>query len=102
MILEIETPPRRAARAAARPRREPMPAWVGGDALVTAREAAALRRCSLATVWRDVAAGRLPPPIYLAPKRPRWRLADVLPAAPTAEAERIPAARAAADAETFR
>jgi predicted DNA-binding transcriptional regulator AlpA len=96
MILEIETPPRRAARAAARPRRDPLPAWAGSDALITAREAAALRRCSIATIWRDVAAGRLPPPTYLAPKRPRWRLADVLPAAP--EAERAPAARAAATA----
>jgi len=89
MILEIE-PPRRAARAAARPRREPLPAWAGSDALITAREAAALRRCSIATIWRDVGAGRLPKPIYLAPKRPRWRLRDVLPTA-APEAERIPA-----------
>jgi len=86
MILEIK-PPRASGR------REPL-AWAGVEPLLTAKEAAALRRCSRATLWRDVGAGRLPPPIYLAPKRPRWRLRDVLPAAP--EAERIPAARTAA------
>jgi len=90
MLIEID-PPRATGR------REPL-AWDGVQFLLTAKEAAALRRCSISTVWRDAKAGRLPPPIYLAPKRPRWRLADVLPAAPTAEAERIPAARAAATA----
>jgi len=75
--------------------REPL-AWADAEPLLTARETAALRRCSIATIWRDVAAGRLPKPTYLAPKRPRWRLRDVLPAA--LEAERIPAARAAATA----
>jgi predicted DNA-binding transcriptional regulator AlpA len=60
-------------------RRKPL-AWADAEPLLTAREAAALRRCSLATVWRDVKTGRLPPPIYLAPKRPRWRLRDVIPA----------------------
>jgi predicted DNA-binding transcriptional regulator AlpA len=79
-------------------RREPL-AWADAEPLVTTREAAKLRRCSIATIWRDVAAGRLPKPTYLAPSRPRWRLRDVIPtAAPTAEAERIPAARAAATA----
>jgi len=86
MILEIKPPPRPTSR------REPL-AWADAEPLLTAREAAALRRCSLATVWRDVKAGRLPPPVYIAPSRPRWRLRDVLPAAP--EAERIPAAPAA-------
>ena len=86
MRMEI-IPPRPAgrSRAAARSRRDPLPAWAGNEALVTAQEVAALRRCSLATVWRDVKAGRLPPPIYLAPKRPRWRLRDVLPAAAPAQ-----------------
>jgi predicted DNA-binding transcriptional regulator AlpA len=90
MLIQIDPPH-------ATGRRESL-AWADAEPLVTTREAAALRRCSVATIWRDVAAGRLPPPTYLAPKRPRWRLRDVLPtAAPTAEAERIPA-RAAATA----
>ena len=74
MPLQIIDPPRAAGR------REPL-AWAAAEPLLTAREAAALRRCSIATVWRDVKAGRLPSPIYLAPKRPRWRLGDVLPTA---------------------
>ena len=78
MSLQIIDPPGAAGR------REPL-AWVDAEPLLTAREAAKLRRCSLATVWRDVKAGRLPPPVYLAPKRPRWRLRDVLPAAAVAE-----------------
>jgi len=88
MLIQID-PPRATGR------REPL-AWAGVEPLLTTKEVAALRRCSLASVRRDVAAGRLPKPTYLAPKRPRWRLRDVLPAAP--EAERIPAARAAATA----
>jgi len=80
MLIQID-PPRASGR------REPL-AWADAEPLLTAREVAALRRCSLATVWRDVKTGRLPKPIYLARKRPRWRLRDVLPAAPTAEAER--------------
>ena len=93
MILEIETLPRASGR------REQL-AWAGVERLLTAREVAALRRCSIATIWRDTAAGRLPKPIYLAPKRPRWRLRDVLPAAPTAEAERIPARASTAERAT--
>jgi len=87
-----DRPPRRSRRP------EP-PVWLGENVLLTATEACAVLRCSRATLWRDVKAGRLPPPVYLAPSRPRWRLVDVLPAAPTAEAERIPAARATAAAE---
>jgi predicted DNA-binding transcriptional regulator AlpA len=74
MSLQIIDSPRATGR------REPL-VWADAEPLLTAREAAALRRCSLATVWRDVKTGRLAPPIYLAPKRPRWRLRDVLPAA---------------------
>jgi len=86
-----DRPPRRSRRP------EP-PVWLGENVLLTATEACAVRRCSRATILRDVRSGRVPPPVYLAPSRPRWRLADVLLAAPTAEAERIPAARAAATA----
>ena len=91
MLIQIDPPH-------ATSRREPL-AWGSVEPLLTAREVAALRRCSIATIWRDVKAGRLAQPTYLAPRRPRWHLRDALPAAaPTAEAERIPAARAAATA----
>ena len=80
MLIRIDPPH-------ATSRREPL-AWADAEPLVTTREAARLRRCSIATIWRDVKAGRLAQPVYLAPRRPRWRLRDVLPAAPTAEVER--------------
>jgi len=93
MLIQIDPPH-------ATSRREPL-AWGSVEPLLTAREVAALRRCSIATIWRDVKAGRLAQPTYLAPRRPRWHLRDALPAAaPTAEAERIPAARAPRAAAT--
>ena len=74
MLIQIDPPPTG--------RREPL-AWADAEPLLTAREAAALRRCSVATIWRDVKTGRLPKPTYLAPKRPRWHLRDVIPAPAT-------------------
>jgi predicted DNA-binding transcriptional regulator AlpA len=32
---------------------------------------------SLASLWRDVKAGRLPPPIYVGPKSPRFTVSTV-------------------------
>jgi len=75
MLIQIDPPH-------ATSRREPL-AWADAEPLLTAREAAALRRCSVATIWRDVKTGRLPKPTYLAPKRPRWHLRDVIPAPAT-------------------
>ena len=58
----------------------------GIDPLLTAREAAAYRRQGRSTFWRDVKEGRVPQPIYIAPKSPRWRLSDLCPARATCEA----------------
>ena len=88
------------------------------------REVGALLGLSVSTVWKLVGEGVLPAPSRVVPGAPRWWLDDIVaaakaaqarptlrrpgrprkfrPAAPTAEAERIPAARAAADAEKFR
>lgn len=40
--------------------------------LLTAERAAEAVGLSLAALWRAVAAGRLPAPVYPAPKAPRW------------------------------
>ena len=50
------------------------------DPLLTAKEAAAYRRQGVSTLWRDVKEGRVPPPIRISPKAPRWRLSDLCPA----------------------
>jgi predicted DNA-binding transcriptional regulator AlpA len=52
---------------------------VNADPLLTAREAAAFRRQGLSTFWRDVKEGRVPAPIRISPKAPRWRLSDLCP-----------------------
>jgi len=43
------------------------------DPLLTVRELATKLRVSRATVWRMVAAGRLPDPVYPSWRTPRWR-----------------------------
>jgi predicted DNA-binding transcriptional regulator AlpA len=48
------------------------------DRLLTAREAAEAVGLSLAGLWRGVAAGRLPCPVYPLPKSPRWRASELL------------------------
>jgi len=50
------------------------------DRLLTAREAAEALGLSLAGLWRGVAAGRLPCPVYPLPKSPRWRASELLAA----------------------
>jgi predicted DNA-binding transcriptional regulator AlpA len=55
----------------------PVPSFLASDVLLTAAEAAAYRRQGLSTFWRDVRAGRVPAPIRVTPKAPRWRLADL-------------------------
>lgn len=42
------------------------------DTLLDVKAAAAFTGGSVATVWRGVASGRLPLPVYIAPKAPRW------------------------------
>jgi hypothetical protein len=60
-----------------RVRRSLPPAPAGPDALLTPREAAAELRIALPTLWRGVAQGRLPAPLYPLPRCPRWRRADL-------------------------
>ena len=67
--------------------------------MLTAREAAAETRLSLAAFWRSVAAGRLPRPLYPLPRAPRWRrseLRDALEATRAMPAEAMAARRAKA------
>ena len=49
------------------------------DPLLTAKEAAAYRRQGVSTFWRDVKEGRVPAPVRISPKAPRWRLSELCP-----------------------
>ena len=60
---------------------EPIPNSAGASRdpaeLLTRRDLEALLRVSRSVVYRRVADGSLPPPIYLGTTTPRWRRADV-------------------------
>jgi predicted DNA-binding transcriptional regulator AlpA len=47
------------------------------DPLLTAEASAADVGLSLPSFWRNVSAGRLPPPVYPAPRAPRWRQSEL-------------------------
>jgi predicted DNA-binding transcriptional regulator AlpA len=47
------------------------------DPLLTARESAAELSISLPAFWKAVADGRLPAPIYVLPRAPRWRRSEL-------------------------
>lgn len=51
--------------------------------LIEAKVAAAAAGLSLAAFWRSVASGRLPDPVYPAPRAPRWYLAEIYSALET-------------------
>lgn len=71
------TPPGDAAPLSKPPATRPI---LGGfDPLLTAKEAADYRRQGVSTFWRDVKEGRVPAPIRISPKAPRWRLSDLCP-----------------------
>lgn len=54
------------------------PAAVGfADSLLTVKEVAAFLRCGVATVWKAVKAGMLPPPVYVGSKSPRWWRSEI-------------------------
>src|SRR5215469_12268351 len=51
------------------------------DRLLTAKESADFVNLSIAAFWRNVCNRRLPPPVYPAPRAPRWwqsRLRDAV------------------------
>lgn len=50
------------------------------DPMLPAETAAAEVGLSLPAFWRSVAAGRLPKPLYPAPRAPRWRRSELLAA----------------------
>jgi predicted DNA-binding transcriptional regulator AlpA len=53
------------------------PAYIPDDPLLTAKEGARERPQARSTFWRDVAAGKVPPPYYVSPRCPRWRLSEL-------------------------
>ena len=68
------------------------------DMLLMARDAADEVGLSLPAFWRAVASGRMPAPLYPAPRAPRWRrseLHDALNATRAMPAEAKAARRAA-------
>lgn len=58
-------------------RRRQAPAYVPTDPLLPAREAAAETGRAVSTFWRDVKRGTVPPPYYVTPRCPRWRLSEL-------------------------
>ena len=75
--MDIPTGSGRDANVAARARRKAE--YHVEDPLLTAAEAAAERRQGLSTFWRDVKNGRVPKPVYVSPRCPRWRRSAVRP-----------------------
>ena len=66
-------PPREgSAMAGTGERPTPAPKHPPEDPLLSARGAAAEACLSLPAFWRGVADGRLPAPVYPAPRAPRW------------------------------
>jgi predicted DNA-binding transcriptional regulator AlpA len=53
------------------------PAYIPDDPLLDARASAAESGRAVSTFWRDVRAGRLPPPYYILQRCPRWRRSEL-------------------------
>jgi predicted DNA-binding transcriptional regulator AlpA len=70
--MEFPTP---APTERSRVRRKPE--YVVDDPLLTAAEAAVERGQAISTFWRDVSAGRVPPPYRPSPRCPRWRRSEL-------------------------
>lgn len=66
--------------------------YIPDDPLLTAAEAASERGQALSTFWRDMKAGKIPPPYYVSPRCPRWRRSELRQ---SVEACRAPARGAA-------
>ena len=70
-----DVPP--AERTTTKRRARATPVYIPDDPLLTATEGARERAQGLSTFWRDVAAGKVPPPYYVSPRCPRWRLSEL-------------------------
>ena len=66
-------PPAAAAAAAAAGFTRGHSAYEVEDPLLAPAEAAAERRQALSTFYRDLKLKRVPPPLYVGPRAPRWR-----------------------------
>jgi predicted DNA-binding transcriptional regulator AlpA len=51
--------------------------YLPDDPLLRAAEGAAETGRAVSTFWRDVRAGRLPAPVYVGPRMPRWRRSEL-------------------------
>ena len=63
------------------PRGRVSPTWVCSDPLLTARQSADQLGISLPGFWKGVADGRLPAPVYVLPRAPRWHRCELHAAA---------------------
>lgn len=52
-------------------------ACVSDDPLLTARQSAVELNISLPAFWKGVSTGRLPTPVYVLPRAPRWRRSEL-------------------------
>lgn len=57
-----------------------MPSEMTAEPLVTVEKLVEVTDSSVHTIWRAVNSGRIPRPIYVAPRAPRWKLSEVLAA----------------------
>jgi predicted DNA-binding transcriptional regulator AlpA len=57
------------------------PKGSSSDDLLTARQSADDLNISLPGLWKGVADGRLPQPLYILPRAPRWRRSELRAAA---------------------
>jgi predicted DNA-binding transcriptional regulator AlpA len=89
MTTQCQSRPRRAATKTcvsdgppliagqSRSRSEPAKTGISDDTLLTARQSADELNISLPAFWKGVADGRLPAPLYVLPRAPRWRRSDL-------------------------
>ena len=75
MTLEVFAGPKR--NRGRKPRPGPTPTYVAEDPLLTVDEASAEVNVAKSTFWREVKAGRMPAPIHVTPKCPRWKRSEL-------------------------
>ena len=75
MTLEVLAGPKR--NRGRKPRPGPKPTYVAADPLLSVEEASAEVNVAKSTFWREVKAGRMPAPIHVTPKCPRWKRSEL-------------------------